>query len=68
MIFWEEEEKLTAPALFQADIHRIQTELTGRFPEGYLEKLSEQHGGSVVCNAASIDFENTWSRTETIGT
>ncbi|MGX8237256.1 hypothetical protein [Exiguobacterium undae] len=61
MTFWNEEEKLTAPALLQADIHRIQTELTGRFPESYLEQLSEQNGGSVVFNAVSVDFENTWS-------
>lgn len=61
MTFWNEEEKLTAPALLQADIHRIQTELTGRFPESYLEKLSEQNGGSVIFNAVSVDFENTWS-------
>ncbi|MDI3234229.1 hypothetical protein QK289_04350 [Exiguobacterium antarcticum] len=61
MTFWDEEEKLTAPTLLQADIHRIQTELTGRFPESYLEKLSEQNGGSDVFNAVSMDFENTWS-------
>ncbi|WP_393965239.1 hypothetical protein [Exiguobacterium sp. S22-S28] len=67
MSFWNEEDEFIAPALLESDIHRIQHEIVGRF-QGYLEKLSEQHGGSVVCNAASIDFENTWSRTETIST
>lgn len=61
MTFWQKEESLTAPAVLEADIHRIQQELTGRFPERYLEKLSEQNGGSVVFNAVSVDFENTWS-------
>ncbi|WP_426355113.1 SMI1/KNR4 family protein [Exiguobacterium sp. R-39] len=61
MKFWNEEEELKAPALLEADIHRIQQELAGRFPEGYIEKLSEQNGGSVVFNSVSVDFENTWS-------
>lgn len=65
MKFWDPEIDMDInSSLDDFEVTQLQNELSIQFPKNYIEKLKEQNGGEVLFNAISVDFENTWSESD----